>query len=76
MEITSSVYTLKTHLHVKQLSLKTNWRLAERLRYNQGYKKTTHGIRKESDHVGTCALMAAVIGKVRLHGWRPSLRSK
>ena len=29
--------TSKIHLHMEQLSLKTNWRLAERLLYNQGF---------------------------------------
>ena len=35
----------KIHLHVEQFSLKTNWRLAERLPYNQGCRKDPHGIR-------------------------------
>ena len=34
----------KIHLHVEQLSLKTNRRLAERLLYSQGYKKDPHRI--------------------------------
>ena len=29
----------KLHAHVEQFSLKTNWRVAERLLYNQGCKK-------------------------------------
>lgn len=39
----------KTHLHVEQFSLKINWRLAERLFYNQGCKKNMH---KESTRKG------------------------
>ena len=31
--------TSKIHLHVERFSLKTNWKLAERLLYNQGCKK-------------------------------------
>ena len=46
--------TSKLHVHVKQFSLKTNWRLAERLFYDQGCKeRATH--RKGSDHIGACA---------------------
>ena len=37
----------KIHLHVEQFSLITNWRLAERLLYNQDSKKDPPGIRKE-----------------------------
>ena len=36
--------TSKIRLHVKQFSRKTNWTLAERLLYNQGLKKDTHGV--------------------------------
>ena len=49
----------KIHLHVEQFSLKTNWRLAEKLLYNLGCKKDTWGIRqvgKRRDQVRTCAL--------------------
>lgn len=42
--------TAKIHLHLEKFSLKTNWRLAEILLYNQGCKKEPHG-RKGSDQV-------------------------
>ena len=35
----SPTNTGKTHLYVEQLSLKTNWKLAERLIYNQSCKE-------------------------------------
>ena len=35
----------KVPLSVEQSSLKTNWKLVEGLRYNQGYKKDAHVIR-------------------------------
>ena len=53
------VNTSQIHLHVEQCSLKTNWRLAERLLCKQGCKKDAQRIRQEgkrSDQVGTCAL--------------------
>ena len=34
----------KIYLHVEQFSLKTNLRLAERILYNQGYKKDSHEV--------------------------------
>lgn len=49
--------TSKIHLHVEKVSLKTNWRLAKRLLYNQGYEKDPHGIRQEekrSNQVRIC----------------------
>ena len=33
----------KLYLHVEQFLLETNWRLGERLLYNQGYKKYLYG---------------------------------
>ena len=36
--------TSNLHLHVEKFSLKTNWKLAEGLLYNQGYKKETYVI--------------------------------
>ena len=36
---------LKVPPHVEQFLLKTNWKSAERLLYNQGCKKDTCGIR-------------------------------
>lgn len=39
--------TSKIHLCMEQFSLKTNWKLAERFLYNQGYGKNTHVIRQE-----------------------------
>ena len=36
---------LKVPPHVEQFLLKTNWKLAERLLYNQGCKKDTCGVR-------------------------------
>ena len=33
----------KLYLHVEQFLLETNWRLGEKLLYNQGYKKYPHG---------------------------------
>ena len=47
----SPMNTTKIHLHVEQFSLKTNWKLAERLLYNQGYKKNPHIIRMERKKV-------------------------
>lgn len=35
----------KVPLSVEQSSLKTNWKLVEGLRYNQGFKKDAHVIR-------------------------------
>ena len=39
MELTSPHEHIKNNLHVEQFSLKTNWKLAERLLYNHGCKK-------------------------------------
>ena len=39
--------TSKLHLHVEQFSLKTNWKPAEGLLYNQGCMKDMHIIRQE-----------------------------
>lgn len=41
----SPTNTRKIQLHMKQSSLKTNWKLVEGLGYNQGYKKDTHVVR-------------------------------
>ena len=38
----SPTNTRKIQLHMKQSSLKTNWKLAEGLLCNQGYKKNIH----------------------------------
>ena len=38
---------LKVPPHVEQFLLKTNWKSAERLLYNQGCKKDTCGVRQE-----------------------------
>ena len=35
--------TSKLQLHMERLSLRTTWRLAEQMFYNQGYKKRTTG---------------------------------
>ena len=46
-------------VHVEQFSLKTNWRLAETLLYNKGYRKDPYGIgwkRKRCDQVKTVPL--------------------
>ena len=37
----------KIHLLVEQFSLKTNWKLTERLLYNQGYQKDSQVIVQE-----------------------------
>ena len=37
----------KIHLHMEKFSLITNWRLVERLLYNQDCKKDPPGIREE-----------------------------
>ena len=58
VEHTSPMNTLKIHLHVEWFSLKTHWRLAERLLYYQVCKRDPHGIMwegKRSDQVSTCA---------------------
>lgn len=39
--------TAKIHSHVEQFLLEMNWRLGERLLYNQGYKKYPHEIQQE-----------------------------
>lgn len=41
----SPTNTRKIQPHMKQSSLKTNWKLVEGLGYNKGYKKDTHVIR-------------------------------
>ena len=41
MELTSPHEHIKNNLHVEQFSLKTNWKLAEGLLYNQDFKKDT-----------------------------------
>ena len=64
----------KIHLHVEQFSLETIWKLAERLLYNQSYKKDTHGIGlegKRSDQVST--LGRGLGGKGQLNRQRSSL---
>ena len=48
MGLTSPHKHIKIHLHMKQFSPKTNWRLAERLDYNWLCKKDPSGIRQES----------------------------
>ena len=47
---------VKIHLHVEQVSLKTNWKLAERLLCNQNCKKDAHIIlwEGEKSEIGTC----------------------
>lgn len=52
--------TAKIHLHLEKFSLKTNWRLAEILLYNQGCKKEPHG--RKGNRWG------------ELHRWKPSMR--
>ena len=44
MELTYPHENINTYLHAKQLSLKTNWKLAEGFLYNPGYMKDTHVI--------------------------------
>ena len=39
-------YTPKIHPHIEKFSLKTNWRLAEKLLYSQSCKKDPHRVRK------------------------------
>lgn len=54
----SPTSTSKIHFCMEQSSLRTNCKLAEGLKYNQGYKKTTHRIGKEmkrTNQVGTSA---------------------
>ena len=43
----SNIDALFKKIHVEQFSLITNWRVAERLLYNQDSKKDPPGIRKE-----------------------------
>ena len=69
--------TSKTHLQADQFSLKTNWKLAERLLYNQGCKKGPRGIGQEgkkSNQVGSPG--KGLRGKGRLHGRRSTLGSE
>lgn len=59
MELTSPMNTSKIHLHMEQFSLQTNWRLAETLLYNKGYREDPYGIgweRKRCDQVKTVPL--------------------
>ena len=56
MNSLSLMNTSKIHLHVEQFSLKTNWRLEERLLYSQGCKERftwNQGGREEIDQVRT-----------------------
>lgn len=69
----------KIHLYVGQFSLKTNWRLAERLLYNQGCRKESFRNRwegKTGDQVRTCDPGREDWEEKRLHAWRPFLESK
>ena len=43
-ELPSTQEHIKMYPHVEQFSLKTNWRLAEKLLYNQSFNKHPHGI--------------------------------
>ena len=64
--------TSKLHLHVESFSLKTNWKLAEGLLYNQGCEKDPHITAqegKESDQVGTCAPWEGTQRKGRIQRW-------
>ena len=47
MELTCPHEHVKIHLHVEQFSLKTNWKLAEGIRYKQGCKKDTQVTRQD-----------------------------
>ena len=40
----TNISNISIHLHVEKFSLKINWKLAERLLYNQGCKKDPHVI--------------------------------
>lgn len=50
----SPMNTLKIHLHVEEVLLKTTWRLVERLFYNRGCKErsTQNWLRKEERKSG------------------------
>ena len=70
--------TSKIHFCVEQSSLKTNCKLVEVLKYNQGCRKTTHRIGKEmkrSNQVGVCAPERRLGGK-RWYGWSFTLGNK
>ena len=74
----SHTSTSKIHFCMEQSSLRTNCKLAEGLKYNQGYKKTTHRIGKEmkrTNQVGTSASERRLGGK-RWYGWRFALGNK
>ena len=57
---------------MEQFSLKTNWKLTERLLYSQGCEKDPH----ESNQIRTCALGRGLRGKGRIHRHRPALGSE
>ena len=76
MELTSPQEHIKNTSTCGTVLTETNWKLAERLLYNQGCEKDPQGIVKEgkrSDQSGTCAPGRGVRGKGRLHGWRSAL---
>lgn len=58
----------KIHLYVEQFLLKTNWRLVERLLYNQDCKKDPHWIKEEGKRSDqTCAPRSRLRGKWKLY---------
>lgn len=68
--------TSKIHHYVKQFSMKINWILAERLLYNQDWKRDPHVIRekgKRSNQIRTCPQRRDLRRKVRLHRYRSFL---
>ena len=70
--------TSKIHQRVEQFSLETNWKPAERVLYNQGFK--THVIEQEGNKnnwVRTCVPGRRLRRKGGLHRWRfPTLESE
>ena len=70
--------TSKTHLDVEQFSMKTNWRLAERL--DQLATESTikplrnahteSGGREDKPSISICVPGSRIRGKGRLHRWK------
>ena len=76
-----SMNTSKIHLHVEQLSLKTNWRLAERLFYSHNYKERSTQSqvgREEKERLGwyLCLLKGTHKRQGITWAWRSSLGSE
>ena len=70
--------TPKLQLHIEQLFLKTAWRLAERLFYNEDHKEKVQWDRKgrEAIWLGPTALVGDPERRTKSQAWGASLRSR